>query len=65
MSELHKQLFAVSFNNNEIVISRNSLRICSAILEFGLYVLHPTNPCNFNIEMFRIARPISNKRQKV
>ena len=49
VSELHKQLFAILSNNNEIVISRNGLCICSVILEFGLYVLYLIEPCNFNI----------------
>ena len=65
VSGLCEQLFSVSLNNNAIVISRNGLNICSAYLEYRLYVLRPYTSYSFNTEMFRIANPISNKRQKV
>ena len=42
VSMLHKQLFSISFINNEIVISRNGLDICHAKPENGLYILRPT-----------------------
>ena len=42
ISMLHEQLFSISFNNNEIVISRNGLDICHAKPENGMYVLRPT-----------------------
>ena len=41
------------------------MEICSACLKNGLYVLYPYESFNFNTEMFRVAKPISNKRQKV
>ena len=45
--------------------SRNGLNICYAHLEYGLYVLRPHTSYSFNTEMFRIANPISNKKQRV
>ena len=60
-----KQLFTISFDNNAINISHNGLEICRACLEYGLYVLRPFESYSFNTEMFRIANPISNKKQKV
>ena len=65
ISQLCEQLFTISFNNNAIVIYRNGMEICSACLKNGLYVLYPYESFNFNTEMFRVAKPISNKRQKV
>ena len=62
--ELCRQLFSISFNNNEIVISRNSLKICCACMEYGLYVLRSFEAYSFNTEMFRVGYPISNKKQK-
>ena len=41
VSKLYEQLFTVSFDNNEIVISRNGLNICHANNEYGLYILRP------------------------
>ena len=41
ISELCRQLFSISFNNNEIIISRNGFEICHAYLDNGLYVLRP------------------------
>ena len=64
VSRFCEQLFLVSLNNNAIVISRNGLNICSTHLEYGLYVLRPYTSYSFNTEMFRIANPISNKKQK-
>ena len=51
--ELYKQLFTISFNNNEIVILRNDLHICSAILEYGLYVLHPFETQNLILKYLK------------
>ena len=65
VSELCRQLFSISFNNNEIIISRNGFEICHACLDNGLYVLRPYESFTFNTEMFKIANPQSNKRQKV
>ena len=65
ISQLCEQLLTISFNNNAIVIYRNDMEICSTCLKNGLYVLYPYESFNFNIEMFRVAKPISNKRQKV
>ena len=42
VSKLHEQMFGISFNDNEIIISRNGLDICHAKLDNGLYVLRPT-----------------------
>ena len=65
ISELCKQLFTISFDNNVIIISRNGLKICHACLEYGLYVLRPFESYSFNTKMFRVANPISNKKQNV
>ena len=40
-SELCRQLFLISFNNNKIIISRNSLNICFTKMENELYMLRP------------------------
>ena len=65
ISMLHEQLFRVSFYNNEIVISRNGLDICHAKPENGLYVLRPDERSINNSELFKVAHPKPNKRQKV
>ena len=65
ISELYRQLFAIYFNNNEIIISRNSLQICCAKLEHGLYVLHPFESQNYqnqnliNVKNFQMINCIS------
>ena len=41
VSKLYEQLFAVSFYNNQIVISRNGLNIFHANNENRLYMLRP------------------------
>ena len=61
VSELCKHSFSVSFNNNSIIISRNSLEICSANIEYGLYVLRPMKSFILNTEIFRVANPTPNK----
>ena len=65
VSELCRELFSISFNNNEIIISRNGFEICHACLDNGLYVLRPYESFTFNTEIFKIAKPQSNKRKKV
>ena len=47
------------------MILRNGVQICYAKLENGLYVLHPFESQNYHTEMFRVAKPKSNKRQKL
>ena len=42
--ELYKQPFSISFNYNDIIILRNSVQICCAKLENGLYILHVLEP---------------------
>ena len=64
VSESYKQSFAICFNNNEIIVLRNGVQICCAKLENGLYVLHPFESQNYNTEIFRVAKPKSNKRPK-
>ena len=39
--------------------------ISCAKLENRLYVLHPFESQNYHIEMFRVAKPKSNKHQKL
>jgi hypothetical protein len=66
VSELCKQLYSVSFNNNMIVISKSGLKVCNAILENGLYMIRPSEYYSLNTEMFRVAIPTNtNKKMKV
>ena len=58
-------MFGISFYDNEIIISRNGLNICHAILENGLYVLRPDERSLNNSELFKVEHPKFNKRQKV
>ena len=64
MSRLFEQMFGVSFLNNEIIISKNSLNICSEKMENGLYMLRPDEQSLLNTEMFKVEHPKS-KKQKV
>ena len=41
------------------------MQICCAKLENGLYVLHVFKPESNHTKMFRVAKPKSNKRQKL
>ena len=63
--ELYRQLFSISFNNNVIIIFCNGFEIYHAYLDNGLYVLRLYESFTFNIEMFKIAKQQSNKRQIV
>ena len=65
ISELYKQSFPINFNYNEIIILRNSVEICCAKLKSGLYILHVFEPESNHTKMFRLARPKSNKCQKL
>ena len=65
VSQLYEQSFSVYFSYNEIIISRNGVQICCAKLENGLYILHVFEPESNHTEMFRVAKPKSNKRQKL
>ena len=65
VSELCKHSFSISFNNNSIIISRNGLEICSANMEYGLYILRPMESFILNTEIFRVANPKPNKKPKV
>ena len=58
-------LFFVSFHYNAIIILKNDVQICYATLENGLYILHVFEPESNHTEMFRVAKPKSNKRQKL
>ena len=65
MSLLVEQSFEISFNNNKIFISKNGLNLCYANLEDGLYVLNPYENVSYITELFKVAKPKSNKRQNV
>ena len=65
ISELYRQLFSISFDNNAIIVFHNGLEICRASLEYGLYILRLFESCSFNTEIFRVSNPIFNKKQKV
>ena len=62
---LVEQSFGISFNNNKIFISKNSLNLCYANLEDDLYVLNPCGNVSYSTKLFKVAKPKSNKRQKV
>ena len=63
--ELYKQSFSIIFNYNEIIILQNSVQIYCAKLENELYILHTFELESNHIEIFRVARPKSNKRKKL
>ena len=65
VSQLYEQSFSVNFHYNEIIILKNGVQICCATLENGLYILHVFEPESNHTEMFRVAKPKSNKRQKL
>ena len=65
ISQLCEQLFTISFKNNAIVIYRNGMEICSACLKNRIDVFYPYESFNFNTEIFRIAKSISSKKQKI
>ena len=62
---MYEQSFSVNFHYNEIIILKNGVQICCATLENGLYILHVFEPESNHTEMFRVAKPKSNKRQKL
>ena len=62
--KLYEQLFTVSFDNNQIVISRNGLNICHANNENGLYILRLNKRTLLNTELIRIEHP-KPKKQKI
>ena len=47
------------------MILRNGVQICCAKLENGLYILHTFELESNHTEIFRVARPKSNKLQKL
>ena len=63
--ELYKQSFSIIFNYNEIIILRNNVQIYYAKLENGLYILRTFEPESNHTEIFRVAKPKCNKRQKL
>ena len=60
VSKLYEQLFTVSFDNNQIVISRNGLNICHANNENGLF--RPNKRTLLNTELFRVKHPKLKKQ---
>ena len=62
---LAEQSIESSFNNNKIFISKNGLNLCYANLEDSLYVLNAYENVSYSTELFKVAKPKSNKRQKV
>ena len=65
ISMLGEQSFGMSFNNNKIFISNNGLHLYFSILEDGLYVHRPYEIVSYSTELFKVAKPKSNKRQKL
>ena len=62
---LAEQSFKISFNNNKIFFSNNGLNLCFANLEDGLYILNPYENVSYSTVLFKIAKPKSNKKQKI
>ena len=62
---LVEQSFGISLNNNKIFISKNGLNLCYANLEDGLYILNTYENISYSTELFKVAKPKSNKRQKI
>ena len=63
--ELYKQSFSIVFNYNEILILRNGVQIFCDKLENRLCILHVLEPESNHTEMFKVAQPKSDKRQKL
>ena len=63
VSKLYEQLFTVSFDNNQIVISRNGLNICHANNENELYIVRPNKRTLLNTELFRVEHPKPKKKK--
>ena len=63
-SRLSEQLFTIFSFINSMIISRNSVDICSGNLENGLYVLYPYETVTLNTEMFKLAQLKSIRRLK-
>ena len=64
VSKLIEQLFGISFNNNQIIISKNGLYICLAQEKNRLYVLRPNERPLLNTKLFKVEYP-KPKRHKV
>ena len=65
VSKLLKHKYSLSMNENAIGISYDWRILCDAHLYNGLYVISPENKFTLNVEMFKVAKPTSNKRLKV
>ena len=65
VSELCKQKYSLSVNDDSISVSYDRRIICYSLLWNGLYVLTPELNFSFNVEMFKVAKPTSNKRIQV
>ena len=63
VSKLYEQLFTVSFDNNQIVISRNGLNIFHANNENGLYILRPNKRTLLNTKLFIVEHPKPEKKK--
>ena len=61
VSRLYEQGFIISNKYHEMNVYKNGILICSADLVNGLYVLKVNEHVNYNTELFKIAKPISNK----
>ena len=60
-----EQFYNIYFDNNKcVIISKNSVNICSTNLENCLYALTPNNQSLLNTELFKVEQPKS-KSQKI
>ena len=64
VSMLQLERFVMTFTSFNISISFNGSQLCIACLENGLYILRPNEPLALNNDLFKVAKPRTNKRQK-
>ena len=61
---LQLEQFFMTFTISNISISFNGSQLCIAWLENGLYIPQPNEPLALNNDLFKVAKPRTNKRQK-
>ena len=61
---LQLEQFVMTFTSSNISISFNGSQLCIACLENRLYILRPNEPLALNNDLFKAAKPRTNKRQK-
>ena len=56
--------FVMTFTSSNISISFNGSQLCIACLEHGHYIMQPNEPLTLNNDLFKVAKPRTNKCQK-